>query len=220
MLSSRMMSAPASAPVRPAPACRLDLDFQIRIFLARRRTAAAMALGDSFLNAIRWLSLMSTRSKRPSDDFSAAARDGVFLKSPPAGVVCACRGFARCAFDGIHELRGQSGNAGEPLDEIQRHPLGAQNRARRPERFSKMSPPLTGWPSFTSRLILISPSEAEFHDALVCSEIFRARRARPSMDEGKDPRNAASAKSRRPRPAVRAPASPRAVTVSGTWPAS
>ena len=64
--------------------------------------------------------------------FSAAARDGVFFKTPPAG-----RGFARVenlcvsSLDGVHELRGERGNAGKPLDEIQRDALGAQNGARR-----------------------------------------------------------------------------------------
>ena len=86
---------------------------------------------------------------------SAAAGDGVFLKPPPAG-----RGFARVensrrsAFDGLHELRGQRGNAGKSLDKIQRHALGAQNRARRTGNVQQNVAALTGWPSLASRSIL------------------------------------------------------------------
>ena len=56
----------------------------------------------------------------------AAAGNRVFFKPPPAG-----RGFARvenfcvCAANGLDKLRGQSRNAGKPLDEIQRDALGA-----------------------------------------------------------------------------------------------
>ena len=35
------------------------------------------------------------------------------------------------SFDGLDELRGERGDAGKPLDKIQRHAFGAQNGAGR-----------------------------------------------------------------------------------------
>ena len=69
---------------------------------------------------------------------SAAAHDSVFFEAPPAG-----RGFARVqdlrvgSFDGLDKLRGQRGNAGKPLDEIQRNALGAQQGAGRAVHFQQ-----------------------------------------------------------------------------------
>jgi len=61
----------------------------------------------------------------------APASHGVFLEAPPAGC-----GFARVenlrvrVFDGVHELRGERGDAGKPLHKIQRDAFSGENRAR------------------------------------------------------------------------------------------
>ena len=69
---------------------------------------------------------------------SATAGDGVFLEPPPAGRRLArVENLCRRAFDGIHELRGQSGNTGQPLDKIQCDPFGAQNGAGRTGNFQQ-----------------------------------------------------------------------------------
>ena len=69
---------------------------------------------------------------------SATAHDGVFFETPPAG-----RRFARVknlrmsSLDGLDKLRGERGDAGKPLDEIQRDALGAQNGAGRAGNFQQ-----------------------------------------------------------------------------------
>ena len=69
---------------------------------------------------------------------SAAARDRVFFKSPPAGRrFTRVENLRRRVLDGVHELRRERRNAGQPLDKIQRHALGAQNRVCRAGNFQQ-----------------------------------------------------------------------------------
>ncbi len=143
MLSSKMMSAPASAACATCSRVSASTSiFSFGNFSRARETAAAMAFGFSFCSAARWLSLIKIMSnKSEAMIFSAAAGDGVFFKAPPAG-----RRFARVenlrasSFDCLDELRSQSGDAGKPLDKIQRDALGAQNRARRAGNFQQHFP--------------------------------------------------------------------------------
>ena len=134
------MSAPASAACSDLlQRVGLDLDFQIWKFFARAPDRG----GDGvrlFVTQRGEVVVLDEHHVEQAQAMvvAAAAGDGVFLKPPPAG-----RGFARVenlrrrAFDGIDKLRGQGGHAGKPLDKIQRHALGAQNRARRAGNFQQ-----------------------------------------------------------------------------------
>ena len=68
----------------------------------------------------------------------AAAGDGVFLKSPPAGRRLArVKNLRRRSANRFNELRSQSCNAGKPLNKIQRDALGAQNGSGRAGDFQQ-----------------------------------------------------------------------------------
>ena len=118
---------------------RFDLDFEIRIFFPRALDGGGDGIRFFAVQCGKVIVLDEHHIEQAEAMVvSAAARDGVFLETPPAG-----RGFARVqnlrvsSFDGLDELRGQRGDAGKPLDEIQRDALGAQNGAGRAGNFQQ-----------------------------------------------------------------------------------
>ena len=63
---------------------------------------------------------------------ATAASHRVFFQPPQTGCRLArVENLRVSALDGIHELRRQRGNSRKALDEIQRHPLGAEEGAGR-----------------------------------------------------------------------------------------
>jgi len=83
----------------------------------------------------------------------AATSYRVFLEAPPAG-----RGLARIedlnvqTFDAVHVLRGERCDARKPLDKIQRHAFGTEDRPRRPRDSQDTAPRLYPLPVFCERL--------------------------------------------------------------------
>ena len=122
-----------------------DFDFQLRKFFARALDGG----GDGIRLFVLQRGEMIVLDKNHVEQadamiFCAAASDSIFLKSPPAG-----RRFARVqnlrvgSPNRFDELRGQSGDAGKPLDKIQRDSFGAQNGARRAGDSQYAEPALT-----------------------------------------------------------------------------
>jgi hypothetical protein len=109
-----------------------DFNLELRIFCAR--------LFDGGGDSVRLRSTQSSEvivldenhvEQAEAKVDAAAAGDSVFFQSSQTGGGFACVENPRVsAFDGIHELHGQGGNAGEALNEIEGNAFSAQDGAR------------------------------------------------------------------------------------------
>ena len=126
-LSSRMMSAPAAARRPPAQALRLDLDRHRRGFAA----ASAPPRCTTPPASRTWLSLISMPSSRPKRWLTPPpARTAYFSSARSSGVVLRVSRTVMRPAGRVDELPRQRGDAGQPLQEVERRALGGQQRRR------------------------------------------------------------------------------------------
>ena len=119
-----------------------------------------MALGDSLLSAARWLSLMSTMSNRPRRWFRPPPHATAYFSNrrQPGVVLRVSRICARVPLMASTNCAVSVAMPDKPLDKIQRHALGAQDRPRRAGNFQQECRHLSprDWPSLASRSKLMA----------------------------------------------------------------
>ena len=128
-LSSRTMSAPASAAsAASATALRLDFNRQARALRRARRRRRPSATPPA---SRTWLSLIRTRSYSPKRWFvPPPTRTAYFSSARSVGVVLRVSSIVMRPAGGVHVSRVAVAMPRHPLQQVERCPLGCQQRAR------------------------------------------------------------------------------------------